>query len=203
MLDLTPFTKKARELFGLEDHEVEAAEREFRHFLYLVGWNKREGNAEVVVPTKRADKLWHAALLFTRDYRRLCEQLFGSFLDHQPGLEEGTPELDRASVHTKRLHDTVMTKVPGFDPGYFSFILIPVAVAATPVKAAAAAKSKQDSSGGCGGHVAACGGGSSTGARSSVDSSDSSSGFGGFGGGDSGGGGASSCGGGGCGGCGG
>lgn len=33
------------------------------------------------------DEMWHAMLLFTRDYAALCEEWFGGFIHHEPAPE--------------------------------------------------------------------------------------------------------------------
>jgi uncharacterized membrane protein YgcG len=125
-LDLTKYIKKAKELFGLRDAETEATITDYRHFLYLVYWNRRLECRTKVVPTKRADILWHAHILFTRDYREMCLNIFGRMLDHEPGLEEGTAPFEKACIHTKRVHDfAYKEKKPGFNEQYFSHVVIP------------------------------------------------------------------------------
>ncbi|HBB34629.1 MAG TPA: hypothetical protein DC064_23305 [Cyanobacteria bacterium UBA9273] len=48
----------------------------------------------VLVPTQEIDRVWHAHILHTRQYRQDCEMLFGYFIDHEPDCKLG----DRASV---------------------------------------------------------------------------------------------------------
>ncbi|MEK7462445.1 MAG: hypothetical protein AAB618_02625 [Patescibacteria group bacterium] len=122
-INLAPYLAKATELFGLAEEDYDAATREYRHFLYLAYWNKRLAGDTMVVPTKQADALWHAHLLYTRDYADMCQNIFGTFLHHSPGLEEGTTVHEKALKHTKRLHDEVGRRdKPGFDEDYFSFV---------------------------------------------------------------------------------
>jgi hypothetical protein len=35
-------------------------------------------------PTANGDRLWHAHLTYTFDYRETCYELFGEFIDHEP-----------------------------------------------------------------------------------------------------------------------
>jgi hypothetical protein len=122
-LDLNPAIAMAKKYFGLIDDEVEAAVRDYRHFLYLVYWNKREENTLQVVPTKHADKLWHGHLLFNKEYNRFFEELIGKILYHNPGLEEGTVPFLNAVAHTKMLHDR-RAAGDGFHPNYFGHVSI-------------------------------------------------------------------------------
>lgn len=125
-LNLAPFVEKAQELFGLTEKDSDAAVLEYRHFLYLVYWNKRLAGNTMVVPTVRADKLWHAHILYTKNYADMCHDILGTFLHHNPGLEEGSEQSEYAMKHTKRLHDHVYRDrgKPGFDEDYFSFVIV-------------------------------------------------------------------------------
>lgn len=44
------------------------------------------GGFETAMPSKVVDELWHAFILYTRDYRGFCERAFGRFLDHTPAI---------------------------------------------------------------------------------------------------------------------
>lgn len=121
-----PFLNKAKELFGLDESNWDAAVREYSHFLYLAYWNKRLEKNTMVVPTKWADVLWHAHILHTRAYTEMCVNIFGYYLHHNPGLNEGSTQQQAAIIHTKRLHDYVHNErgKPGFDDSYFDFVVI-------------------------------------------------------------------------------
>ncbi len=122
-LDLATAIALAQKYFELNEDEVRAAVRDYRHFWYLVYWNNREENGLPVVPTKRADKLWHGHLLINREYNRFSEALIGKILYHTPGLEEGTTPFLNAVAHTKMLHDR-RAKDDGFDADYFDHVKI-------------------------------------------------------------------------------
>jgi hypothetical protein len=48
----------------------------------------------VLVPPPDIDTFWHQHILFTREYARDCERLFGTFLHHRPASgEAGEAEL--------------------------------------------------------------------------------------------------------------
>lgn len=100
--------------------ETDEAQVEYRHFLYLAWLNRSEGNRLSVVPTKRADAIWHAHMLHSEHYREMCDKLFGEYLDHKPGLEEGTAPFNEAVVHTKLLQDRHGSR--GFCPNYFDHV---------------------------------------------------------------------------------
>lgn len=37
------------------------------------------------------DEMWHAFLIFTRDYAEFCQKYFGEFIHHQPNVVEDQP----------------------------------------------------------------------------------------------------------------
>lgn len=117
-LNMNNYIKKAQELFGLADADVKAAEQEYRHFLYLIHRNRREGHRQSIVPTKRADSVWHAHLLSNTEYNMFCIDLYSEIIGHNSGLEEGTSPFNSAVEHTKMIH--ARFGGDGFDPGYFS-----------------------------------------------------------------------------------
>lgn len=142
-LDLNPAIVMAKQFFGLTDDEVGSAVRDYRHFLYLAYWNKREENRLPVVPTKLSDKLWHGHLLFNKEYNQFFEGLNGKILYHSLGLEEGTAPFLNAVAHTKMLHDR-RAAGNGFNPNYFDHV---------KVERVKAKESKETTSGGDDGGV--------------------------------------------------
>jgi len=119
-LDVSHFIKKAKELFSLDEAEVAQAEKEYRHFLWLLWWNRKEGNSLPVVPTERADKIWHAHLLFNGSYNLFCRNVYGEIIEHKPGLEVGSERFVYAVLHTRALH--LQVGYDGFDPDYFAYV---------------------------------------------------------------------------------
>ena len=55
------------------------AVEEYRRFLFL-----SVTSAEIIVPTKFVDSVWHTHILDTRKYMDDCQQLFGFYLHHFP-----------------------------------------------------------------------------------------------------------------------
>jgi hypothetical protein len=59
------------------------------------------GSKFVSMPSQVVDDLWHEFILYTREYKRFCDQAFGGFLHHSPavvlgGLEMSNDGLRRA-----------------------------------------------------------------------------------------------------------
>jgi hypothetical protein len=84
-LDLNPIKTKLTHVESGEGwplERVEAAETEYRRFLYLL---KTFPKVEMA-PLKDVDIFWHYHILDTMKYARDCEQVFGYFLHHYPYL---------------------------------------------------------------------------------------------------------------------
>lgn len=59
---------------------IPEAVAEFRRYIALVVL----GHRGLGVPGPEVDEVWHALILFTRDYARFCEQLGAGFIHHVP-----------------------------------------------------------------------------------------------------------------------
>jgi hypothetical protein len=78
-LDLErPMTRVMRER-GWDAARAQTAVLEYRRFLIRCATNPG-GN----VPTEDADAIWHAHLLFTRQYHADCMRVAGYFIHHEP-----------------------------------------------------------------------------------------------------------------------
>jgi hypothetical protein len=80
---------------GWSKARVEAAEREYRRFLYLM---KKYPN-ELTAPSMEVDTFWHQHILDTVKYARDCQAVFGYFLHHNPYLGLGEVSDDDALRH--------------------------------------------------------------------------------------------------------
>jgi hypothetical protein len=104
-LDLNPIKTK---LIHVESGEgwplerVEAAETEYRRFLYLL---KAFPKVEMA-PLKDVDTFWHYHILDTMKYARDCEQIFGYFVHHYPYLGmEGENGLELQQQAAERIRE--------------------------------------------------------------------------------------------------
>lgn len=64
------------------DFDIPASIAEYRKFILLLSAE----NHWLYVPNPELDEVWHTHLLFSRDYKKLCEALLGEggFIHHQP-----------------------------------------------------------------------------------------------------------------------
>jgi len=117
-LNLLPYVTKAVMNGKLRTRDTVQAEKEYRHFLLLVFVNTSVESTEWVVPTERADQVWHEHLLDSANYRMCCDDVFGRFIDHYPGLEKGTASFKKATKHTEAVHESLGGRDSGFVPVY-------------------------------------------------------------------------------------
>lgn len=103
-LDLTYYVKKAIRSGGINEEQASIAAMEYRHFLCLVYIKIDNGIKEFVVPSKRADEIWHQHILDTQSYSSFCEESIGQYLHHNPHLDEGSDPFNVAVKHTQDLH---------------------------------------------------------------------------------------------------
>jgi hypothetical protein len=73
---------------GWSRERVDAAEREYRRFLFLM----KKYPDELTAPSMEVDRFWHQHILDTAKYARDCEAVFGYFLHHYPYLGLGGEE---------------------------------------------------------------------------------------------------------------
>jgi hypothetical protein len=88
--------------FGWGEETALEAERLYRQFLHLILVEA----TEQPVPNTLVDAFWHAHILDTKKYREDCQNVFGYFLDHNPGFGANgdVHERDRAFAQTVEAH---------------------------------------------------------------------------------------------------
>lgn len=96
----------------LSEAIVDEAIAEYKKFLVLA----RLGYGPLEMFSRQVDEVWHAHILFTRDYAEFCQIAFGRFLHHQPNPSSENPGSEKKS---QEQHDpafyftTAYTKVFG------------------------------------------------------------------------------------------
>jgi hypothetical protein len=103
-LGLTDYAEQAVQAGHLDLAEVEAAMAEYRQFLLLIWVNRMVTDESFIIPTLRADQIWHEHILDSAAYRDFCMRLVNRHIDHLPGLKRGTPGHDEALAHTRKVH---------------------------------------------------------------------------------------------------
>jgi hypothetical protein len=71
------------------------------------------GGRFVSMPSQVVDDLWHAFILFTRQYEQFCRRAFGSYLHHTP--VEAMPARDTATEGIRRTW-RLACQMEGIDP---------------------------------------------------------------------------------------
>lgn len=73
-------TERLRKKHLLPDDLIEDAVYEFKRYVALIGLGYRK----LTITSKAVDEVWHAAILFTAEYRKFCVTTVGSFIHHSP-----------------------------------------------------------------------------------------------------------------------
>lgn len=68
--------------------DVDKVMPQYRNFLYLAAVTRKK----LPVPSKAVDGIWHAAILYTIDYAKFCQDIAGCFIHHTPIDEPLTSE---------------------------------------------------------------------------------------------------------------
>lgn len=82
----------------------------YKNFLYL----QKKHLPQPLVPTREIDEVWHNHILYTQQYFRDCEQIFGHYLHHAPASPtEETAKLVDDYLRTKALYFAEFGEVYG------------------------------------------------------------------------------------------
>jgi hypothetical protein len=102
-LDLSMVRKKVVAQEGWDERITDYSELRYRRFLCM---HLMDRTLPLVPPTD-VDAWWHQHILFTREYARDCERLFGEFLHHSPasGTAEEAGLLMEAFARTARFYN--------------------------------------------------------------------------------------------------
>lgn len=73
----------------------------YKNFLFLL----KKHLPVSLVPTREIDEFWHNHILYTKNYSRDCERIFGHYLHHEPASPtENAEELVSNFQLTKQLY---------------------------------------------------------------------------------------------------
>ncbi len=105
-IDFSMIIKKMVEEQGWLREEAETVCRLYRNFLFL---NKKYAqDHSALPPSEDIDEFWHNHILDTKNYRKDCKVIFGSYLDHYPyfGIDGRTNfgNLESAFETMQKLH---------------------------------------------------------------------------------------------------
>jgi hypothetical protein len=73
----------------------------YKNFLFL----QKKHRTIPLVPTREIDEFWHNHILYTKNYFRDCEQIFGHYMHHEPASPSDNPQqLVDDFLRTKQLY---------------------------------------------------------------------------------------------------
>ena len=98
-LDLSTVRERLLQKKGWTAEYADRLIEEYREYLALFYFHPGE---ELVPPTQDLDDVWHEHILDTRRYAEDCRMVFGRFIHHVPGLEQGTDRHAEGLSRTRR-----------------------------------------------------------------------------------------------------
>ena len=123
-LDLAPIKMKLMHVEsgeGWSEQRADAAEAEYRRFLFLMKKYPDAGAS----PTVEVDTFWHYHILDTMKYARDCEATFGFFLHHYPyvgmGAGANDGERQRAGDRMRALYEAEFGVVVKGDAAFCAY----------------------------------------------------------------------------------
>lgn len=78
---------------GLSDEKVESGITEFKKYIALFAL----GYEELGMISHEVDDVWHSFILFTEEYTKFCQGVFGRYIHHAPNTSR-SPHLSRKCV---------------------------------------------------------------------------------------------------------
>ena len=102
-LDLRYLETRLVDKLGWPLEEAKEAVRRYKNFLILL---LRHPN-QVLAPAPDIDEAWHHHILFTSEYTRDCQMIFGNYLHHSPSRNSGPAEkrsMEEAQSRTSDLY---------------------------------------------------------------------------------------------------
>lgn len=76
--------RRFREQYPVAEKEAQDIFRETKKWLWLLSAAPASGRLGVTDPILVLDEMWHAFLMYTREYHDFCQRYFGRFLHHAP-----------------------------------------------------------------------------------------------------------------------
>ena len=105
-IDFSPIIERIKKEKKWHSKKIVKAVEEYKKFLLL---QKKYDGKQMLVPSLRIDEIWHAHILFTKQYHEDCQKLFGKYMHHQPETQFGRYQLsknenEKAADETERVY---------------------------------------------------------------------------------------------------
>jgi hypothetical protein len=111
-LDLEYLEKRLTDRHAWSSKEAKEAVRRYKNFLLLL----LKYPDQILAPASDIDEAWHNHILFTREYIRDCQAIFGDYLHHAPSQNADPEEkhaMEKAQSRTSDLY------IREFNEAYF------------------------------------------------------------------------------------
>ncbi len=104
---LHAFARKLGNKYGWDKDFTYEVIEEYKRFVYIAMISDF-----VVSPSEIIDKIWHQHILFSRGYRKFCDEVIGKFFDHTPEL---VPSNIQTAIFNAQYRDTIELYKKEFD----------------------------------------------------------------------------------------
>ncbi len=93
---------------GMEESAADESVAELRKFFQLIAL----GHERLAMASEAVDEAWHTFILFTLDYSRFCEHVFGRFIHHNPFIPGEARDPRGASVRFRQAYTQAFGEPP-------------------------------------------------------------------------------------------
>ncbi|HEX3244207.1 MAG TPA: hypothetical protein VHX16_02255 [Chloroflexota bacterium] len=100
--DLSPVRQRLLRDGTLPEAWLDEALVEFRRYLGL----RALADGPLIMFSDHIDHVWHTCIIFTRLYADLCQQAFGTFVHHEPTMEDD-PDRHRKIEAVQELYQAI------------------------------------------------------------------------------------------------
>lgn len=98
--DLDPIVNRLVNTYKWSRAEAKEAIDQYRNYLFL----RKKYSEQDLPPSQDIDEVWHAHILHSKEYTDFCKLVFGDYLHHNPGQEEGEYFQKKFETQTQELY---------------------------------------------------------------------------------------------------
>lgn len=96
-LDLDIIVQRLIKKHKWNSEDANECKKLYKNFLYLMG---KYSGKQIVIPTEEIDIFWHEHILHTDKYTNDCISVFGSYMHHDPYIEQSSDKIQIKTIKT-------------------------------------------------------------------------------------------------------
>ncbi|MCC2630910.1 MAG: hypothetical protein K0S38_719 [Candidatus Paceibacter sp.] len=98
-LPFSPLIERMIDNHGWSEQDALQGFEDLMRYFFLCAAHKW---SEPFAPPPKIDEIWHAFILFTKEYRQFCFTFFGRFIEHRPRRRSDPPNLLKPISYTQQ-----------------------------------------------------------------------------------------------------